>query len=196
MPALVTHLRRSKIYNYRIVGIDAVTSLPATFMFDEIYQVPSADNPSYIEEIKEILKKENIDVIFAGSDLEIFKLGGITSELNALNVKLLASPPDVLQQISNKFVTYEKLRKAGLEVPEYRLCDTAYDVLQGLKQFGFPEKSVVLKPIIGRGGRGLVAFIGSDNPPDWVGSGTREKRVTDHTYLLKWSKILFLNPVY
>ena len=43
--------------------------------------------------------------------------------------------------------------------------------------YGFPEKTVVIKPIDGRGGRGLFVFCGHDSPPDWMGGGARETRL-------------------
>ena len=41
----------------------------------------------------------------------------------------------------------------------------------------FSDKTVILKPFTGRGGRGVHVFLGQDNPPGWLGAGRREVRL-------------------
>jgi predicted ATP-grasp superfamily ATP-dependent carboligase len=63
-------------------------------------------------------------------------------------------------------------------VPEYTVVSEPSDIYHAMRFYGYPQRTVVVKPAAGRGGRGVYVLLGDDNPPDWLGSGQRENRVS------------------
>ena len=99
-------------------------------------------------------------------------------ELTKAGCNVLVSPPSVMQTITDKSKTYDMIKAAGLKVPEYTVVSEPPDIYNAVKFYGYPQRTVVVKPAAGRGGRGVYVLLGDDSPPDWLGSGRRENRVS------------------
>ncbi|RJQ30465.1 hypothetical protein C4565_00190 [Candidatus Parcubacteria bacterium] len=177
MPCALIELIKSKIFRYRIIGVDSSGSVAARRHLDEFYQVPSGDDPKYIPTLLEVIKREKVDVVFPLSDDEAFAISNNLDELKTYGTKAVVSPPECLTLISDKLSTYQNVVHAGLNVPEYRAVRNVDELLEAIEQYNYPSKTVVLKPKKGRGNRGLHILCGQDNPPVWLGSGKREKRI-------------------
>ena len=91
---------------------------------------------------------------------------------------VLTSLPDVLETITDKAKTYDLLEKEGLKVPEYSLAGTSEEVRRAVIAYGYPKRTVVVKPAKGRGGRGVKILLGEEGGSDWLGRGRREERLT------------------
>ena len=107
-------------------------------------------------------------------------------ELAKARCDVLVSPPDVMQTITDKSKTYDMIKSAGLSVPENTVVSELADIYHAVKFYGYPQRTVVLKPAAGRGGRGVYVLLGDDLPPTWLGSGRREKRMSS-LYSMIWN---------
>ena len=79
-----------------------------------------------------------------------------------LGCTVLVSPPDVMQTITDKSKTYDMIKTAGLSVPEYTVVSEPSDIYHAVKFYGYPQRTVVVKPAAGRGGRGVYVLLGDD----------------------------------
>jgi carbamoyl-phosphate synthase large subunit len=139
--------------------------------------MPMGGEPGYIPALCEILKHEKVDVLLPGSDEEAFAVAANLPEIKAAGAKAIVSPKPVLDLIANKYRTYQSLQAAGIPVPEHTLVTTAAELRDAVLDYDYPRRTVVFKPVSGRGGRGLHVLCGHDSPPVWLGGGARESRL-------------------
>ena len=68
---LLKNFRQSLDQDSRIIATDLSPFAPALYFADEKYLVPRIDDPTYINKILEICKKEKIDAVATFIDPEI-----------------------------------------------------------------------------------------------------------------------------
>jgi carbamoyl-phosphate synthase large subunit len=177
VPAALIELRRSTRFELRLIGVNAGAGVAAERIVDAFYRVPLGDAPDYVAALLDIVEREGVDVVLPWSDEEALALSGASEALAELGAVAIVSPPQCLSLITNKFATYRALGEAGLAVPEFTVVRSVDELAAALGHYGHPERTVVVKPATGRGGRGLYALCGDDDPPPWLGSGARETRL-------------------
>jgi carbamoyl-phosphate synthase large subunit len=187
---LILSLKEDKVLDMRIVGVDACDDAPARSLVDVFYKVPFGTDETYGNIILQIVQTEKVQVIIPGSDQEAFVLSSLRNHFDRLGVKITTSPTSVLDMIKNKLVTYRKLESSGFDLPNYRCVSDLYEIQSAFDNFNYPNASVILKPIDGRGGRGLrVLESPFDLLPAWIGNGLREKKyhyVPNNEELQEW----------
>ena len=178
VPDLLTHLRSDPVLRPYLVGVDASGNAAGRGYVDAFYQVPWGGDSAYVDEVARIVAHEKIDLVLPSSDEEAFCLSADRAAISAAGAIVLASPIAVLDLIRDKQATYRALQAAGLRVPEH-VCVDRLDALQAsMAGYGYPRRSVIVKPVAGRGGRGMRLLVGTDEiPAAWIGGGAREKRV-------------------
>jgi carbamoyl-phosphate synthase large subunit len=178
-PDLLYQLKKDNILDLRIIGVDANENNIALNFVDYFYKVPLGEAEGYIDAMIGIVIKEKVKVIIPGSDQEAFVLSSAREQFDQLDVKITTSPCLVLDLIRNKLITYQVLESSGISLPHYRSVSDLAGVKSAFEYFNYPKTSLVLKPIDGRGGRGLRVLESSlDLLPLWIGNGLREKRYT------------------
>jgi carbamoylphosphate synthase large subunit len=175
-PASILALRRNAVVDLRIVGVDMSSNPAARHLVDVFETVPAGSSPDYAERLLDIVHRENVDVVLPWSDEEAMSVSAAFDLFRAARATPLVSPIECLRLISNKVRTYEELKRHGIPVPEYTVARSVREVERALKRYEFPKHTVVIKATGGRGGRNLHVLCGSDSPPDWLGSGSRETR--------------------
>jgi carbamoylphosphate synthase large subunit len=177
-PDLLNHYKNDSILKPYVVGVDASLDALGKHFVDKFYNVPMGDSDEYIETLYNIVRKEKINLVIPGSDQEAFKIADHQEELKDLGANILTSPSSVLNLIKNKFFTYQKLKTEGIQVPKYNLVKNIKELKDSLIEYGYPEHSVIVKPVAGRGGRGLRVLISEKHPlHEWIGGGLRESRI-------------------
>jgi carbamoyl-phosphate synthase large subunit len=177
-PDLLAHLRPDPVLQPYLVGVDNDPNAMGRKYVDAFYEVPMGEAAGYVERMLQIVHQEKVDILLPGSDQEAFVLAVTRERFAQAGAAVLVSPPAVLELIKDKAATYLALEVAGLRVPLYRCVDDVVELKEALHEFDYPAKSVIIKPISGRGGRGMRLLIGRDaQPPSWIGSGARESRL-------------------
>jgi carbamoylphosphate synthase large subunit len=175
VPTLLDCLDKSSIFSYYLVGVDSKSSGNSRELLDSYYQVPNGSDNRYIEKILDIVKNEKIEFILPGSDEEAICISKNKKIFNDIGVKPIVSNIEVIELITNKYNTYMTLAKKGVRVPKYKIVNSIDELRSAIYEYGYPDTTVISKPVNGRGGRGLYVFEGNDSPPAWLGSGQREK---------------------
>ena len=174
---LLREIKKSHNYNYNLVGVDANLESHYDNSIETTYVVPSGNAEGYIESMLTICEKEEIDFILPGSDEEALALSKNRSLFDNIDVHVLVSGEKCLSVITDKLATYQRLEQAGIRVPEYKVVNNGYELTKALYEYGYPECTIISKPAVGRGGRGLYVFKGKGYTPNWLGKGKREKIV-------------------
>lgn len=178
VPDLLTHLRLDPVIQPYLVGVDAADSAVGQGYVDAFYQVPWGEDASYVDVVAKIVANEKINLVLPGSDQEAFSLAAGREKIAAAGAVVLASPMSVLNLIRDKQATYRALQSAGLRVPAHHCVATSEELRFAMAEFGYPQRSVIVKPVAGRGGRGMRLLIGKGEvPAAWIGAGAREKRI-------------------
>jgi len=175
VPTLLGCLHKSSIFSYYLVGVDSNSPGNSKALLDSYYQVPNGSDNRYIEKILDIVKNEKIEFILPGSDEEAICISKNKKIFNDIGVKPIVSNIEVIELITNKYNTYMTLAKKGVRVPKYKIVNSIDELRSAIYEYGYPDTTVISKPVNGRGGRGLYVFEGNDSPPAWLGSGQREK---------------------
>jgi len=176
-PAVVNHLKGQRLIALAVFTADVRDDVVAARLGDGHFVVPRGDAPGYADRVLDIVRRHDIAVVVPWSDEEAYALARVADEFRTAGATVLASPRDCLELIADKEATYRHLAAAKIAVPEYRIVEDAAAFEQAAKTFGYPKRSIVVKPVKGRGGRGMVLFEGHDSPAAWIGSGARERRV-------------------
>jgi len=140
---IIRSLQQSSL-GAHIVSVDPSPYSAGLYWTDKSYLVPFANDPSYIERIREILTIEKPDVVLVGTDVEL----PVFAESRELLEKehathVIVSSPRVIDIANDKYLTFEFLREAGFDYPASCLVGET-DAL--VAQVGFP---LVVKPRVG-----------------------------------------------
>jgi len=178
VPSAILALRKNEQLAFYIHAFNLGFHPVSAYLADKFDILPSGASPNFVPQVIEHVKQNNIEVFLPWSDEEALALAAFRDDLSNIGCTVLASPIDVMRTITDKAKTYEILKKAGLTVPEYTVVSSAEDISHAVKAYGYPKRTVVVKPTTGRGGRGVKIFLGDDNPAEWLGCGRREKRLS------------------
>lgn len=182
VPSALRWLRRRSRLPFEIHGVDVHDAPLAKAFLDAFHSVPMGEDPDYVATMLDIVERHGVKVVVPWSDGEAFTLSRARTKFENIGCAILTSPPDVMEVLRDKITTYQILQNAGLPVPEHNIIDRPADLDETLVRFGYPKRSVIVKPVDGRGGRGLFVLIGRNGVPDWLGTGARESRLNEEEY--------------
>ena len=140
-----------QVDRYRLVTADADPLAAGIYQpsISARYQVPFGSDPSYVDKILEIVRIEEVQVVFPLSDDEVLALAKRQAEFRDLGEVVVTSSPETVQRANDKPIMTRLVEGLGVSVPMTAGLD------DDLGSFPFP---VVVRPTNGRGGRD-VHFI-------------------------------------
>ena len=151
---LIRYLRKAYGDELRIIGADMQDNVVGQILTDKFYTVPSGNDDNYIDEILDIVEREEIEVILPESTVETISLARNSERVSATGIIPIVSDIEVLDIVSNKYKLYETLR-GKIPLPEYRLAKTLDEFNSCVHELGFPDREVCFKPPVGEGSRGF-----------------------------------------
>ncbi|MEP1488274.1 MAG: ATP-grasp domain-containing protein [Algibacter sp.] len=143
----------------KIIAVDTDCYAPALAVADINYKVSSILNPDYINELKDIIIKENIGALISLNDLELSLLSENKLEFENLGARVLLSDTGIIDMCFDKWKTYNFLKKAKINTPiTYLSID---DVLIAIKnsEVSYP---LIVKPRWGSASMGIMV-VESEN---------------------------------
>ncbi len=182
-PWLLQTLNASSLIQLRTIGADGSAAALGRAFSDAFYQVPMGNDPAYPERILDICKREKVDVVFPASDEEAFALAMNIAAFETMSVKVSCPTADAVPVLQNKANMYDHLARAGLPVPAYYRVSNEIELRQAAETFGYPDRDFVIKPTVGRGGRGV--WVISDRVPSMAerNAGLAIDALSLNTYL-------------
>jgi carbamoyl-phosphate synthase large subunit len=142
----LSNLSNDALVKYRIVAADMNALAPGLYRCDSGFLLPPANSTEYIESILRIVRDEDIDAIYVGSDEELVTVSNSKKRIEGESrAKVLTSPIEVLTTARDKWKTFLFLKENNLPVPGSAL---PVDEEKFLQEFGYP---IVVKPREGYG---------------------------------------------
>lgn len=137
----------------RIIGTNTLEWSAGNHLVDAFYKVPIAYDENYIDAIKTIIEKENIDLIIPSTDYETYYLSLASNELNC---QVACSEKDATYIYLDKYLSWNEHKR--LDIPFAESCLPS-------EYKGQYEKAMA-KPRKGRGSRGLIPDVKDTNGLD------------------------------
>ncbi|RLI06790.1 hypothetical protein DRO24_04430 [Candidatus Bathyarchaeota archaeon] len=125
-------------------------------LVDKSYYVPPINDPNYMTQLNNIIKREKINIIIPTSDPEVLFFA-INDELfTGKGIKIAAPNKDIIYKFNDKWLTYKYLQE--LDIP------TPYSVLPKdnnnlLKRISFP---LIVKPRFSASSKGVHLVFSED----------------------------------
>lgn len=130
----------------KIVAIDCDAAAPALYYADHWELVPRINHPEYIQIIRDLCKKYQINAIISLIDPELGILARHKAEFAKENIKMIVSDKEVVDVCFDKYLTYKILQKQKVPVvPTYESMDEVVNALE-TNRLSFP---LIVKPRTG-----------------------------------------------
>ena len=122
--AIIKSVQRSNLNDkISIVGFDYFKNTVGSFWVDKNFLLPDILNKEvtikhWLDFIKNVLKENNIKLLFVGVDFELPLFSKYKTEIeNETNAIVLVSSQDVIEIADDKYLTYKFLKDNGLSHP-------------------------------------------------------------------------------
>lgn len=179
---IVRALRDAEDYEIRVVGTDADESAAGRLLCDEFVVLPMAecDPEGWVAGILELKPRFGLDGLICLSDQEARLAAKNRERLKDAGIQTSVSRLETVTAMTDKLLLLEKLQSGGLDVGPFMAVDSRDEALDAMKQLGYPNRRIVLKPRWGRGSRGVLVCdsdaIGFKQflPDRFCGSGSIE----------------------
>jgi len=166
--ALISNLKLQD-ENIFILGTNADERAIGRWLCDDFAVVPWAYEENYIDTIIDLVKKNQIDIVFPQTSWEMFHLSKAAESIEK-HCKLLASKHEYVAICENKYLMYKHF-KNKIYVPEFYLAKTMAELIESAEKLGYPERDVVFKPPEGKGARGVRILTEKSNRYDLLFNG-------------------------
>ena len=155
MPGLVNCLKNNGERNIRIIGTDMGNDDTVYQMVDECYKVPRATDPTYIDVVLDICKKEKVDIVMPFMSAELLPLIDRKEDFEKIGVKVSVSDRKSVEITNNKYEFYAFLKENGLPVPKFAHIRKSEELIKACEECGYPENAVCVKATELSGSRGI-----------------------------------------
>jgi len=164
-PSLVDAMRDNGERAVEVVGVDMDGDGIAPFVPDRFHRVPSRNDPRYIDRILEICRAERIDAYYALGEEEAIASSERRAEFTSIGVGVITpGSAEMLRIASNKARYHEYFAVRGIPHARFQNIRHADELEAAIRDMGYPDRDVFLKPASSKGGRG--ARLVSAQRPD------------------------------
>ena len=152
-----------------ILGTNANEQAIGRWLCDDFAVVPWAYEKNYVDSIINLVRKNNIDIVFPQTSWEMFHLSKASKEIEKY-CRLLASKHELVAICENKYLMYKHF-EGKIDVPQFYLVKTMAELVKAAEKLGYPEKDVVFKPPEGKGARGVRVLTEKSDRYDLLFNG-------------------------
>lgn len=138
--------RRDRVF---IIGMNSVPSVPNNFRCDACYLCPSTADPNYPVRFKQLLEKENPDIVLCGRDEDTLALSHIFQSDESLKCVFPYGSQNSIELAYDKMKTWQFAQKHNLPFADTMLISkkTGLSAVESfVKQSGLP---LIAKPVHG-----------------------------------------------
>jgi carbamoyl-phosphate synthase large subunit len=130
-----------KSVKYRIIATDMSVQAAGLYRCDKGFLVPPSSSPDYIDSVIKIIKDENVQAIYVGSDQELQVMANAAETIEReTEAKVLSNPLQIINIGRDKWKTFEFLKANNLPCA---LSSLPEDSEKFIHNIGFP---IVVKP--------------------------------------------------
>ena len=139
----------------RITLADANPNAVGRHLHNSFLTIPFASDPSFIDAVLSLCRKENIRAIIPLVTKELIPFSQRKSDFEEAGINVLVSPAPSLEIANNKSRLYEFLQWRGMSVPNFRIVETVEQFIQAVEELGYPGQPICFKPSVSNGSRGF-----------------------------------------
>tara|TARA_B000000460_G_C21512170_1_gene391625 strand:- start:292 stop:1347 length:1056 start_codon:yes stop_codon:yes gene_type:complete len=155
-PQVIRFIKNSKVYkNTKVYGVDMNPNASGKHFADYFQKVSSGKSKNFTKQIIKICKKFKINLIIPGSDEDALNLSKNRRSIETNLTKIACVSFDTLKILSNKFKTYNYLKKFNFSLPIWYVARNQKEFFKSIKKLIIKKKDIVIKPSISRGGRNV-----------------------------------------
>jgi len=140
----IAKILRRNFKDIYLIGSDTNIDNAGKFFVDKIVNVPAASDENYIEQIEEIYKKENLDLVIPVNEKEIFVL---IEKYNKTNISIVLPKANNIKSYFDKLDAYMYFKDIGIDLPWTVSCNSV--------PLDYP---CILKPRKSSGSKGVKAI--------------------------------------
>ena len=136
-----------------LIGVDSDKNCHSANKCDIFCVVPKIKSNKFLDEIKRIIKKFNVDIVIPTLQDELYIFEKLKEQVEVIT----GSSGLSIDKLLDKVEIYNMMKKKNLIelVPKYELINDIFEYKIKLKELGYPEKKVCIKPVNGHGGIGF-----------------------------------------
>lgn len=127
----------------KVFAGDINPQAPSLYFADDYLILPRSDKDSFIDELIDICKKYDINLLIPTRDEELSLFSKNTDKFSAIGTKIMVSPVESIEICQNKDSFIEFCNSHGFGIPE------TYNDIGDYSKLKYP---VFIKPKIGKGG--------------------------------------------
>lgn len=165
---VIRSLLQSKIRE-EIIGMGSEPTDLVLSKAQRKYYVPYANTPEYESALMKILDEENPDLIHFQNDLEVYHASFLRDKIHAKGVKTFMPAHEVIDTCVHKYKTWQKLKAAGITVPENLVIQDDKDLKYAFEKLGDASGKIWLRAAsIGGGGKGALPTSDMQFAKHWI----------------------------
>ena len=155
MPGTTACIKKNGERNIRLVGADLNRDETILRMCDAAYAVPRGNDPSYIDVLFDICRKEKIDVLLPIMSVELNALAENRKRFEEIGTKVSVSDTEPLAIANNKRRLLDFMTENALPCAKYYAVHSIKEIEEAVRCLGYPKKRVCVKATDGSGSRGF-----------------------------------------
>ena len=178
---LIRCLREGFGKSVRIVLLSTDPFFAHQSMGDAYFIVKDCSHPDYINDLIEIIQRENADVILPIETLgmeRILAAGELI--LEKTGARILSSPLEAVSLCNNKQSFYQELTRSGFSdlVPRYTVIHSPDELLSAVSSFHNEGILPCIKRISGENAEGFKIIVPKPDPADFYPNGMPGDRIS------------------
>jgi len=140
--SIIKGIRKQNDYIAHVTGVDInkKNEIAGSTFCDSYYKIPEAGDKQYINTLLDIVKKEEIEILFPVIDIELNIISKFIKFFNELGVFVWISEPKTINICNDKYHTYNFFKDNKIKTPKTLLPN---DVDKNMKRLIFP---LIIKP--------------------------------------------------
>jgi carbamoyl-phosphate synthase large subunit len=139
----------------RVIACDMRDDVIGKYLADGFQIVPSGEKPDFINVLLEVADREGVDVILPQVTRELLPLAENISMFKARGIAVAVSQMASIERGNDKWKVLEAARECGIPYPNGMLTYSRVELMQAVRDLGYPARKVVVKPRLSNGLRGL-----------------------------------------
>lgn len=152
-PGILEALSKSTYLN--VITADANPRASGRYLSSNFKEIPKALDNNFKDYLLDLCKAENIKLIFPLVTLELFVLSKFRDEFLENGIEVLVSDYGALSAMNDKGALLKHLKECNLPCPEFEVVSDKEGLVRAVENLGYPTDTVVIKPCIGNGSRGI-----------------------------------------
>jgi carbamoyl-phosphate synthase large subunit len=157
--ALLRALRQNGERPVRLVGTDMAELAIGRHVCDAFHRVPAGSDPGYADAMLEVCRAEAVDAVLPQSSFDLLGLAEAKNRFEGIAV--LVSSPEAIRRSNDKAETYALLDQIGVRGPAWRRVSGGEAVAAAVRELGYPDTDVCMKPVFSSGSRGFRVISAS-----------------------------------